>query len=87
MKIDFRKVKTCTFDGTENEWDIAKELANTIYAKTSDIGEFELARSIYNNGEVDLTEEQVGIVKRYVSEGFKAFVQEGVNKMLETNKE
>ena len=64
MKVDFRKIKTYTFDGKESEWDISKELANTIYAN-----------------------EQVGIVKRYVSEGFKAFVQEGVNKMLETNKE
>lgn len=85
MKVDFRKIKTYTFDGKESEWDISKELANTIYAKTSDIGEFELARDIYKNGEVELTNEQADAIKRYVSEGFKAFVQEGVNKML--NKE
>ena len=81
MKVDFRKVKTLGLDGTEQEWDISKALGNTIYQKTADLGELELARDIYRNGEVDLTPEQVEVVRRYVREGFKAFVQEGVEKV------
>ena len=82
MKVDFRKVTTRALDGTEQEWDISKELGNTIYQKTADLGELELARRIYLDGEVDLTGEQVEAVRRYVREGFKAFVQEGVEKLL-----
>lgn len=82
MRVDFRKVTTTALDGTEQEWDISKELGNTIYQKTADLGELELARRIYLDGEVDLTGEQVEVVRRYVREGFKAFVQEGVEKLL-----
>ena len=82
MKVDFRKVTTTALDGTEQEWDISKELGNTIYQKTADLGELELARRIYLDGEVELTVEHVEVVRRYVREGFKAFVQEGVEKLL-----
>ena len=82
MKADFRKVTTTALDGEEQTWDISKELGNTIYQKTADLGELELARDIYRNGEVDLTPEQVEVVRRYVREGFKAFVQEGVERIF-----
>lgn len=83
MKADFRKVTTTALDGEEQTWDISKELGNTIYQKTADLGELELARDIYRNGEVDLTPEQVEVVRRYVREGFKAFVQEGVERLFQ----
>lgn len=69
MKVDFRKVTTRALDGT-------------IYQKTANLGELELARRIYLDGKVELTGEQADAVRRYVREGFKAFVQEGVERML-----
>lgn len=51
--------------------------------KTADLGELELARDIYRNGEVELTQEQVECIKDYVKTAFVAFVQEAVIAMLE----
>ncbi|MEB3372554.1 hypothetical protein SFC43_00575 [Bacteroides sp. CR5/BHMF/2] len=41
-------------------------LGNTIYQKTADLGELELAQQIYKNGEVDLLPEQAERIKEYV---------------------
>lgn len=82
-KIDFRKIEVVALDGEKKIFDVSKELANTIYARTPDIGELELARDIYKKGEVELSEEQAETVKRYLREcGFFAFIQEAVNELL-----
>lgn len=86
-KIDFKNIAVTTLDGQKQPFDISKELGNAIYARTTDLGELELAREIYKNGEVELSGEQVETVKKYLREcGFFAFVQEAVNELL-TNKE
>ena len=83
MKIDFREIQVKDIEGNNSTVDIAKMLGNVIYQKTADLGELELAREIYKNGEVELTQEQVECVKSYVKTGFVAFVQEAVIAMLE----
>lgn len=83
MKIDFRKIQVKDIEGNNNTVDIAKMLGNAIYQKTADLGELELARDIYKNGEVELTSEQIEIIKNYVKTGFVAFVQEAILTMLE----
>lgn len=43
MKIDFRKIKVKDIEGKESNLDISKELGNTIYKNTPDLGELEFA--------------------------------------------
>ena len=83
MKIDLRNIQVKDIKGTNIPLDVSKELGNAIYGKTADIGELELARDIYKNGEVDVDAANAGIIVKYVREGFLAFVQEAVCPLLE----
>lgn len=83
MKIDFRKIQVQDIEGNNSTLDVSKELGNAIYGKTADIGELELARDIYKNGEVDVDAANAAIIGKYVREGFLAFVQEAVCPLLE----
>ena len=80
MKIDFRRIEVKDIEGNIIPFDMSKVLGNAIYQKTADL---ELARDIYRNGEVELTQEQVECIKDYVKTAFVAFVQEAVIAMLE----
>lgn len=82
MKIDFRKIQVKDIEGNDSTVDIAKVLGNTIYQKTADLGELELAQNIYKNGEVELSPEQAERIKEYVKTNFVAVVQIAVNEAL-----
>ena len=82
MKIDFRKIQVKDIEGNNSTVDIAKMLGNTIYQKTADLGELELAQSIYKNGEVELSPEQAERIKEYVKTNVVAVVQIAVNEAL-----
>ena len=82
MKIDFRKIQVKDIEGNNSTVDIAKMLGNAIYQKTADLGELELAQSIYKNGEVELSPEQAERIKEYVKTNFVAVVQIAVNEAL-----
>jgi hypothetical protein len=83
MKIDFRKIKVVNIEGVKSFVDISKELGNQVYQKTSDLGELELARSIYKDGDIEVDAGQAAILNRYIREGFLAFVQEAVCPLLD----
>ena len=82
MKIDFRNIQVKDIEGTIIPFDFSKALGNTIYQKTADLGELELAQQIYKNGEVELSPEQAGRIKEYVKTNFVAVVQIAVNEAL-----
>lgn len=82
MIIDFRKIQVKNIEGTVEPFDISKVLGNTIYQKTADLGELELAQQIYKNGEVELSPEQAERIKEYVKTNFVAVVQVAVNEAL-----
>ena len=82
MKIDFREIQVKDIEGNNSTVDIAKMLGNTIYQKTADLGELELAQQIYKNGEVELSMEQAERIKEYVKTNFVAIVQAAVNEAL-----
>ncbi|KAA4671579.1 hypothetical protein F3B42_14140 [Bacteroides ovatus] len=82
MKIDFRKIQVKDIEGNVVSFDISKSLGNTIYQNTPDLGELELAQSIYKNGEVELSSEQVDKIKEYVKKYFTAYVQVAFNEIL-----
>lgn len=83
MKINFKRITVIDLEGNKSTVDIAKELGNAIYKQTTDIGELDFAREIYHKGEIDLSIEQIAVVRKYMDAGgFFAFVKEGVEKIL-----
>lgn len=88
-KIDFRQVEVITLDGEKKVVDISKPLGNHIFNETGDLGEFELAKEIYDKGEVEIEEHHVEVLNGYIRRYFKAFIQAAICPVLEnlfTNK-
>lgn len=85
MKVDFRKIQLKDIEGGVVPFDMSKVLGNTIYQRTRDLGELELAQDIYKNGEVELTPEQAERIKEYVKDNFAAIAQVAVNEALSTS--
>lgn len=85
MKIDFRKIEVeINIDGTTDQVNICKELGNAIHQNTPDLGEFDFARELYHNGEVEIDTARAEIVRKYMDVGqFFARVKAGVNKELD----
>lgn len=67
MKIDFRKIELTDLEGNKSTIDVSQKFANAIYQNTGDIGELELAREMYKNGEVELTSKQADSLKKYAN--------------------
>ena len=63
--------------------DVAKELGNSIYNETVDLGELELAREIYLGGEIDVDPAKAAIIRRYIDGGYRAFVKEALIPVLD----
>lgn len=81
MKVDFRKIKAEQVDGSTVVIDVAKELANIIYNSTKECGEAIFAQELYKNGEVELTEENIAIVKKYY-DNFLYFAKAAIDKAM-----
>lgn len=65
-KIDFRKIQVENIEGIKNEADVSKQLGNQLYMQGRNIEECELGRDIYHNGEVELSDKQVEMVKQFI---------------------
>lgn len=68
MKADFRKVQVENIEGKFDTIDISKQLGNLIYNNSKDLGEVELAREMYRNGEIEATEENKKIIGKYITD-------------------
>lgn len=69
MKIDFRKIEVTDLEGNKSTFDVSKELGNTIYNNTTDLGELEFAQEAYKHGEVEVDSEKAEIVRKYMEVG------------------
>ncbi|WP_052332508.1 hypothetical protein, partial [Bacteroides neonati] len=76
-------IKVTAIDRTTNEFDLSQELANDIYNNTQDVGELELARNLYNQGEIEVDAAKAVILNKYIRKDFKAFITEAVCPMLD----
>ena len=66
---DFTKVMMeVKFDEFE-EVDLSKTIGNAIHQNTGDIGIDDIAREIYRNGKVEMTEEQAGMISHILTVG------------------
>lgn len=85
MKIDFRKIEVTDIEGNNSTFDIHKDLGNVIYKNTPDLGELEFAQAIYKLGEVEVDEERVAIIRKYMDVGqFLAFIKKSVYEQLDS---
>lgn len=80
--IDLSKVTIQGIDGKEATIDVAKELAQVIFANTQSIEEHSFSMELYKNPVVELTDDVKGIIEKYIDGYFKAYVKIAVKKML-----
>ena len=81
-KIDLSKVKIEGIDGKEIIIDVAKELAQVIFANTQSIEEHSFSMELYRDPVVELTDEVRGIIEKYIDGYFKAYIKIAIKKML-----
>ena len=80
--IDLSKVTIIGIDGKEIIIDVAKELAQVIFANTQSIEEHSFSMELYKNPVVELTDKNREIIEKYIEKYFKAYVKIAVKKML-----
>lgn len=80
--IDLSKVKIEGIDGKEIIIDVAKELAQVIFANTQSIEEHSFSMELYRDPVVELTDEVRGIIEKYIDVYFKAYIKIAIKKML-----
>ena len=80
--IDLSKVTIQGIDGKEVTVDVAKELAQVIFANTQSIEEHSFSMELYRNPVVELTDEVKGIIEKYIDGYFKAYIKVAIKKML-----
>ena len=84
-KVDFRKITLKNVEGEEMSVDFSKELGNHIYMQGQHIEECELGKRMYFDGEVEMNEKGIEVVKRFVA-GYpyvsRTAVIDAINKAL-----
>ena len=84
MIVDLKEIYVKSITGEKEIIELDyKGLANFIFTKTQDVGELEMAREIYKNGELELDKESAVILKNYIGQVFKAVVHEALYPILD----
>lgn len=82
MVIDFSNLEIKDIEGNIQKLDISKTLGNAIFNNTQDLGELEIARTIYKEGSIVLDKAKADMIKGYVDKYFMAVVKESVLPVL-----
>lgn len=80
--INLNELTVLWIDGTEQTIEFGKHLAQAIFESTQSISEHSLSLEIYKSGEIENTEENKEIVRKYTKSHFKAFIQLAVEELL-----
>lgn len=80
--IDLSKVKINGIDGKEATIDVAKKLAQVIFANTQSIEEHSFSIELYQNPVVELTDRNRGIIEKYIEKYFRAYVKIALKQLL-----
>lgn len=80
--IDLSKVTIHGIDGKEIIIDVAKELAQVIFANTQSIEEHSFSMELYRDPVVELTDETKGIIEKYIDGYFKAYIKVAIKKIM-----
>ena len=85
MKLKLQEINVTTIDGSKQKLKLDyKGLANYIFNQTKDLGELELARELYKEGELEVDRETAIALKKYIGEAFGAIVQESLYPVLDS---
>ena len=82
-KVDFRKIGVKNIDGNVDTVDVSKQIGNLMYMQGQNIEECELGRAIYHDGEVELDDKQLGMVRRFIQPWafvIRSAIEETLNK-------
>ena len=83
-KVNFKTIPFRDIEDKEQLFDCQKEIGNAIYMQAANIEERDLGRKIYYaDGDVELTDQQVEVVKRFASR-YSFVLREAVEKALTT---
>lgn len=83
-KVNFKTIPFKDIEDKEQLFDCQKEIGNAIYMQAANIEERDLGRMIYYaDGEVELTDQQVEVVKRFAAR-YSFVLREAVEKALTT---
>lgn len=77
-KVDFRKIEIETISGEMETVDVSKVLGNALYPQGKTWEVVELARHIWKDGEVELTDEDVKTLQEYVPQMFPYIVSTAI---------
>ena len=80
--IDLSKIQITALDGTVQEHDFSKDLAQAIFQNTQLISEHNFAIELFKNPIVELTTENEGIIVSFTERYFKACVQIAIKKLI-----
>ena len=80
--IDLSRVEIESIDGKEITLDVAKELAQVIFANTQSIEEHSFSMELYRDPVVELTDENKAIIEGYIEKYFKAYIKIAIKKMM-----
>ena len=81
-KVNFKTITFKDIEDKEQLFDCQKEIGNAIYMQAADIEERDLGRKIYYaNGDVELTDQQVEVVKRFAAR-YSFVLREAVEQAL-----
>ena len=83
MLIDFRNITIKNIEGEESTVDISKDLGNLLYNSAVSQEGLEISRELYHNGEMDVTKENVEVLKGIIAGNFLAVIQESLNPIFD----
>ena len=84
MKLKLKEIEVTKIDGSKQKLELDyKGLANYIFNQTKDLGELELARELYKEGELEVDRETAIALKKYIGEAFNAIVKEALFPVLD----
>lgn len=83
MKVDFKNLIILNVEGAEEKKDISKDLGKIMWQTAQDPDEDTLARAIFKDGIVELTDKQMEAVSGYINKNFLGFVIEAWNKLAD----
>lgn len=83
MVIDFKNINIKDIEGNDKAVDVSKDLANVLYNTAITKEGLEIAKTIYNNGEVEVSKNLAEAIKQLINGNFLAVIQESLNPILD----
>lgn len=83
MKVNFANIKVTDIDGTEETVDISKELGKTLYRTAIRKEGLDIAKELYENGEIEVDAFTATALKQLISTNFLAIIQSAIIPTLE----